>query len=188
MKRLFLFIVVFVLGVGAANAQDIFRQGDLVGNLGIGLGDNLYTSSYYTNKFPPMSVSMEYGVADNLIKGINGSIGVGGYFGYASATWKNRLFAGSFHETAIIIGARGTFHYQFVNRLDTYAGLMLGYHIASAKAKGDWGDYEPDSPASSAVVASLFIGARYYLTERFGVFAELGYGIAYFTLGIAYRF
>ncbi len=33
-----------------------------------------------------------------------------------------------------------------------------------------------------------FVGARYNFTDKFGALAELGWGIAYFNIGISYKF
>jgi hypothetical protein len=38
------------------------------------------------------------------------------------------------------------------------------------------------------VAYSLFAGARYFLSDNFGVMAELGYGIAYLSLGASLKF
>ncbi len=88
----------------------------------------------------------------------------------------------------IIIGVRGSFHYPFVDKLDTYAGILLGYNIASSKEFGTtipgW-DY---SYSAGGVVYSGYIGARYYIKDAFALMAELGYGISYLTLGVALKF
>ena len=34
---------------------------------------------------------------------------------------------------------------------------------------------------------NVFIGARYFFTDKIGAFAELGYGISYTTLGATFR-
>lgn len=37
---------------------------------------------------------------------------------------------------SFLLGVRGTFHYQFVERLDTYAGITLGGEIANVREEG----------------------------------------------------
>ncbi|MDR3340692.1 MAG: hypothetical protein LBT25_11505 [Candidatus Symbiothrix sp.] len=155
-------------------AQDVFKKGDKVVNLGIGLG-TYGGYSGFSSSFLPISGSFEYGILDNLINGKAG-IGVGGYLAYTS--WKNK--ATDWTASDFIIGARGSFHYQFVDKLDTYVGLMLGYDIYNSSYSG--------SDGSSSVSFSTFLGARYYLTDNIGVFAELGYGVAALELGVAYKF
>ena len=44
------------------------------------------------------------------------------------------------------------------------------------------------SSASSGVGLSALLGARYYFTPQLGGQLELGYGISYASLGLAYKF
>ncbi|MCB8965063.1 MAG: hypothetical protein H6536_08515 [Bacteroidales bacterium] len=87
MKKTLSLIAIFcsfsLLGI----SQNMFNKGDKVINLGIGLGNALYSGSGYTSKVPPLSVSFEMGVKDSLFDG-KSSLGVGGYFGYTSAKWE----------------------------------------------------------------------------------------------------
>ena len=48
-------------------------------------------------------------------------------------------------------------------------------------------DYEYSANSSSALV-EIFAGARYYFSDNIGVMSELGYGIAWLKLGIAFKF
>ena len=57
-------------------AQDpIFLKGDKVLNLGVGLGSTLYSGTYYKSQVPPVSASLDIGIADNILE--KGSVGVG---------------------------------------------------------------------------------------------------------------
>lgn len=157
-------------------AQDVFNKGDKVVNLGIGIGTYLgYTG--YSNSLLPISGSFEYGIIDNLINGKAG-IGVGGYMAYTS--WENKILS---NETVsdFILGARGSFHYQFVDKLDTYVGVMLGYDIVSYS-------HTDANLSGSGVSFSTYVGGRYYLTDNIAVFGELGYGIAALELGVSFKF
>ena len=189
MKKLLLTIVCSIVLTSSAFAQDIFKQGDLVLNAGVGFGNTVRSESYLKTTVPPVSVSLEYCIKDNLFDD-KSSIGVGLYAGYFSQKWKNGAFGsfGAFDNLDLkysdfIIGARGALHYQFVEKLDTYAGATLGYDIVSAS--GDYGDF---SASSSAITAGVFVGARYYLSDKFAVNAELGYDIAILTVGVSYKF
>lgn len=87
--------------------------------------------------------------------------------------------------TNFIIGARGSFHYPLVDNLDTYAGILLGYNVVSAKEIGTIPvGY---NASSSSGIFSGYVGARYYFTEQIGAMAELGTGIAYFNIGVAVK-
>lgn len=144
-----------------------------------------YTGSGYTGKIPPVSVSYEQGIMDDVLD--VGSIGVGGYIGYTSASWETNWLGGSYgwKYTNFILGVRGSFHYPLVDNIDTYAGVLLGYNVVSAKEIGTVPiGY---SASASAPIFSGYVGARYYFNEKFGAMAELGTGIAYFNLGLAVK-
>jgi hypothetical protein len=149
MKRLIILSLMSFLMV-AANGQEIFRKGTNIVNLGIGLGSGI-----------PIEASYERSLVEGLINDENGAIGFGGYFGWHL-------------QSNVVIGARGAFHNQFVENLDTYAGLMLGYNI--------------DSALVGSASFSAFLGARYYFTPKIGAYAEVGYGIAYMCAGVSLKF
>ena len=139
--------------------------------------------SYYSGiTIPPLSVSLDYGVADNLINGNNGSISVGGFAGYTASSQTYGTYKTTF--SYIALGGRGAFHYQFAPKLDTYAGLMVSYDIASASSNSD---YAGASVATSGINWTLFLGGRYFFTEKIGGFAELGYGFYNLNLGVTFK-
>ncbi|MDR2910675.1 MAG: hypothetical protein LBV47_04835 [Bacteroidales bacterium] len=184
MKKFLFSAIVILFAVSVTNAQDVFKKGDLVFNAGVGVNNSLYSGNGYKSTIP-VAISGEYGVAENLIGGDNGSIGVGGYLGYTGSKYDAGIADFSVKYSSIIVGARGTFHYQFVNKLDTYAGLMLGYDVVSSKVTGTLaGGY---AASASGFSSSFFLGARYWFAPAVGAFAELGSGISNCTLGVAFR-
>jgi len=184
MKKIFLLFVVVSLTLTQLMAQDpVFVKGDKVLNIGIGLGSTLYSGSYYKSAIPPISASLEFGVVDNILE--KGVIGVGPYFGYSS--YKYDYLSSAWKYTNMILGVKGNFHYPLVEKLDTYAGLLLGYNIVTSKWTGS-GVEDDYSASSSGLAWSGFIGGRYYFKDTFAVMAELGYGIAYLNIGIALKF
>ena len=185
MKKLF-FVSLFIASVGfftTINAQEsTFKKGDGVFNATIGFGNARYSTGA-SSSVPPIAVSYEVGVLDNVLE--KGTIGVGGYAGYTSAKW-DWGSGYSTKSTDIIIGARGVFHYPLVDKLDTYAGLMLAYDINSVKNTGNpYGGYGNFS--YGGLIVPGFVGARYYFSDKFAGLAELGWGIAYFNIGIALK-
>ncbi len=40
----------------------------------------------------------------------------------------------------------------------------------------------------SGLVSSFFIGGRYYFSDSMAAMLELGYGVAYLNLGVAFKF
>lgn len=111
--------------------QNAFTENDKIINLGIGFGNTLHTGSGWKTSIPAISGSFEYGIKDNLFN--NSSLGIGGYIGYASEKYNYPalLGEGTLKYSDIIFGARGTLHYQFVEKLDTYVGVALGYDVLS---------------------------------------------------------
>ena len=91
----------------------------------MGIGSLL--GSGYTSTFPPITGSLEFGFADDIIR--KGTIGVAPFIGFG--TYKYAHYTGHENYTYIPVGVRGVFHYPFVEKLDTYAGLLFGYIAVS---------------------------------------------------------
>ena len=186
MKKLLVLLVCGVFGFTQLPAQEsTFNKGDKVLNIGLGLGSTLYSGSYFKSQVPPISFSIDIGIVDGIAE--KGVIGIGPYLGYSS--YKYDYSGWGWKTSNIILGARGSFHYPLVDKLDTYAGLLLGYNITSSKEFGDPGSGFDDVHASSGgLVYSGFIGGRYYFSDSFAGMLELGYGIAYLNIGVALKF
>lgn len=175
----------FVCGIAAAQSPT-FNKGDKVLNLGVGFGSGLYTGGGYSSQMPAISASLEVGVVDNVID--KGSIGIGGYIGYTSAKYEysGPGYTYGWKYSDLVLAARGAFHYPLVEKLDTYAGLALGYDIVTATKTGNFPS-EYVGSTGSGVYLSGFLGARYYFSDKFAGLLELGSGIAYFNLGVAIK-
>ncbi len=184
MKKLLLSIAVICFTLSSMFAQEpTIAKGDKVLNLGVGFGNTWYSGSYYHSGLPPISASLEFAVADNILE--KGIIGVGPYLGFSSYKWE--LTDWGYKYTNIIVGARGNFHYPLADKLDTYVGLMLGYNIVTSKEFGTAPGFNYTATGSRLMTAG-FIGARYYFKENFGVMAELGYGVTIINIGISLKF
>jgi hypothetical protein len=187
MKRIIVLkaVFVFLFGLsfsGVMNAQ-LFSKGDKVINLGIGVPSYLGGNGYET-KIPLVSGSFDYGLFSGLLEG-KASIGVGGYLAYTANRFK---FAGDYgyDYSYLIIGPRAAFHYNPIDNLDTYGGLLLGYNIVGSSAYGNGQHNKPDN--SSRFIPALYVGARYYFTNSIAAFAEIGYGISLIEVGLSYKF
>ncbi|MBR4155785.1 MAG: hypothetical protein IKU01_03650 [Bacteroidales bacterium] len=119
------------------------RKGQMVGSARI-------------NFAPTIAVSADYGMWDHLINN-NDAISLGAQAGL------------KFYENGIgiLVAARGNFHYQFVNKLDTYAGISLGYAYGGFGFGGQ-------------------LGARYYFNNKFAGNIEFG-GFTGFALGVSMK-
>ena len=187
MKKITITLFAAFLALSLSAQDNTFLKGDKVASLAIGFGGGYYSA--YSNGFsktPFLSAAVDVGVVDGILD--VGSIGVGGYVGFASAKW-NSDFGYGWKETNFIIGPRGTFHYPLVDKLDTYAGLMLAYHGVSWKQNGDWGGYTGYNGGSGGIYFSGFLGARYYFTDSFAVMAEFGSGnLSLGNIGLSFKF
>lgn len=165
----------------ASTSRSTFKKNDLVLSAGIGLGTALDLG---TTLVPPISFRGEYGLIDNLFDE-HSSIGVGGYVGFAAGRKKY----GEYYQQKInclLLGVRGTFHYQFVDNLDTYIGLMLGGNIANTRNEGVWAGLG-DLPTHGGFLIDVYLGARYYVIPKLAVFGEFGFGVAYFNVGVSFK-
>ena len=189
MKKLLLFLSAALFSAATYAQSPTFNQGDLVFNLGVGIGTSLYSGTGYKATLPPLSVSGEYGVADDFLTD-DLTLGIGGYLGIAGSKYET-AWAGytyGYKYTYTVIGARGTLHYPLVDNFDTYAGLMLGYNVVNYKETGNWPTVINGNDATGSTMAfSIYVGGRYYFSDNFAAMAELGYGIAYLNLGVALK-
>ena len=187
MKKVVITLFAAFMALSLSAQDNLLTKGEKVLNLGIGLGSTLYTGSGYTSSIPPLSASFEIGVKDDVLD--IGSIGVGGYLGYASSKWEYSYFGGTwgYKYTNFILGARGSFHYPLIEKLDTYTGLMIGFNVVSAKDIGTVDPLYNYNTSSSGLIWSWYAGGRYYFTDNFAAMAEIGYGIAWLNLGVALK-
>ncbi len=163
MKKALLLVIVALVVSEMANAQH--AAGDKNLNIGLGLGNRVITGD---QTIPPVSASFEVGIKDN--------ISVGGYLGHTGS--KFDIIGTEFKYSYTIIGARGSYHYDFLGneKIDTYGGLMLGYNLFGGDLSG--GDF----------IWGAHIGGRYAFTDKIGAFAELGNGLAWLQLGANIKF
>jgi len=182
-KILVAFLTLLGFNCGVSAQTGIFMEGDMVINAGVGIGTYINhdtNMNTFSMTIPPISGSFEYCILDRLIDG-EGSVGIGGYLSYILFRGKDKITGGNgFNVGDLVIGPRGLFHYQFIDNLDTYAGVMVGYDIVSFS--------QPNGTAGSKFCPAFFVGARYYFTNNFGVFGELGYGVSLLQLGFTYKF
>lgn len=186
MKKV-VFTILAVITACAMMAQDVrFQKGDKVVNLGIGLGSTFAIGRYYSTQIPPLSASFELGYMDNLFDVENLNLGIGGYVGFTSYKYEYTFWGSSWgwNYRSFIAGARGAVHYPFVDKLDTYMGLLLGVNIRHSSS---FGTNATGSAAGSGLAYSWFAGGRYYFTDNLAGMVEIGYGIAYLNLGVAFK-
>lgn len=161
MKKILLSILLIVGSVACAFSQSSFNRSATVVNVGAGIATDVKHTV-----FPPLSVSIEQGVADGIFSTGKGSVGVGGYIGLAA--YRDHYDSDTYVHT--ILGPRASLHYEFVPQLDTYSSLMLGYNVGARRFAWE-----------------LMLGARYYFNPNIALMTELGYGVTFFNLGVSFR-
>jgi hypothetical protein len=182
--KILLIATLLAFGFLTVNAQAV-KNGDKILNLGIGLGSPMYSGSYYSGTVPPLSASLEVIIKDQLFDG-NGALGVGGYVGYSA--YKYDYQGWGYKYGNLFIGARGNVHYSFLDNLDTYAGLFLGYDIVTSTEFGNAYPGYDYSYNTSRFIGSIYVGGRYFFNDKFAGMLELGSGITYLNIGVALKF
>jgi len=138
------------------------KEGDFTANVGFGLynAGYLYRGSY----FPSTLFSLDYNIAigDQKLPFFAG--GAVGYWGFNS------------RHDYLSIGGRFGYHFNWgVDNLDVYAVVTGGWII--------------DFDDGGIPLYGLNVGARYYLTNWFGFWAEAGYtSFSLFNIGVAFKF
>ena len=153
-----------------------FAKGDIDINAGIGLLQTYYNNT--STVMPPLSVSAEYGVTDK--------ISVGGFIGYSTS--KEEFLGGQANYSFLIIGARGSYHFKIWDKMDTYAGLMLGYNNVTGRYDSTFDEGLYDfNVAASGMALSGYVGGRYNIKDNISAYAEIGYGISVLNLGVSFK-
>jgi hypothetical protein len=187
MKKVFRLCVLFMaIGFVALTQSNLkaqaFKNGDMVGNLGVGFG--WYGYGYGATSLPAFSLSLEKGIKD--LENI-GPLSIGGIIGFKHASY---AYSSSYNYSwnDIIVAARGAIHYDlFKNpKIDTYGGVALGVRIQS------YSYYDVNnsklSTSTTHGLFALYLGGRYFFSDKLAGFGELGYGLGYLTLGLSYKF
>lgn len=160
----------------------VIAKGDKLINIGIGLLKQLPGGSSEKLTIPPIPISFEYVIRNDLFNG-NGALGIGGFLGYTAAKQDSYY---SYKYSRLIIGARGYVHYAIVEKLDTYGGILLGYK--SDISKIDYNDNSPDDKFTDGkTTLNIFAGCRYFFNDKIAGMAELGWGVSILCIGVSYK-
>lgn len=174
----------------AITAQPFKVKSNVIG-LGIGFGGTIGNYSI-SNQTPGFHAIYERGVWN--VRDVD-VISLGGYLGYEG--YKNEFNSFSYAYTQkwnyTIVGFRSCYHYNGFTKLpklDVYGGAMLSFNFLSYTYE----DNDPfvadyiDKDYNSSVTGSIFVGGRYFFTENFGAYSELGFGVNTITAGVCFKF
>lgn len=191
MKKLTTGLVLAFIALSPLCNGQAFQKGTNVVAVGIGLGSSILNYSG-SSASPAISISYENGAFE---AGDNGVISLGGYLGTKSYKYSYGEGSYSYKEkwSYTIVGVRGAYHYTGLSneKIDVYGGVMLSYNILKYKYtdnEGNSDSYSNGGSYGSAAGFTAFLGGRYYFTDNIAAMAELGYGVSYLTLGLAFKF
>lgn len=177
MKKETRFLALFAILLASLTYQDASAQevqkGNVLLNAGLGFG-------YYYAGGVSLNLNAEYSVTDEL--------GVGGYFAYTR--WDNGYFGYDYNYTFIDIGARASYHFARIlkvrnKKFDPYAGAFLGIVTSSYDYDGPGNNYHDDY--DGGLRTGIHAGARYYFTDNFAGYGELGIGLSPLILGVTLK-
>jgi len=174
-NSLFILALTAILSVAsiASQAQAQFQKGDLLLNAGLGIG-------YYYAEGLSLNINGEYSITDEL--------GIGPYFAF---TQYDHHYAGyDYDYTFMDFGVRGSYHFSElfkinVKELDIYGGAFLGFVVGNYDYDGPGNDY--DDPYDGGIRAGIHAGARYFFSNKFAAYGEVGIGLSPLVLGVSFK-
>lgn len=181
MKKI-LFLAGLLLTVATASAQATLDKGALQLNAKLG----------FSGWGVPITVGADYGIADDITVG--GELSYRSYktTGITYVTEQVGIFrmevprSTDYRHSIFGILANGNYHFNRLFKLPSqvgvYAGLSLGYFIASSPSGYTGSSY-------SQFGYSVQTGARYFFNDKFGVNVEIAGGLVggEFKAGITYK-
>ena len=188
MRKIVLMTAMIVL-IGMAGMAQVFEKGSQAINVGIGVGNTGYFNAYYSGFLPSISGSYEYGIVEvPMGTEMTGVVSVGGYLGgsmskYSYANWASDDY---YLTTDAIIAVRGNYHFVFHDQFDPYAGVAFGVRLQTSKWKGSGNDPDVDY-ADTDPFGGAYAGARWYFTDNFAVYAEVGWLISVVNAGVTFK-
>jgi len=181
MRKLTLLTFAILLGV-SLNAQHVFNKGTLLFNAGIGLG-----ATYGAGWIPSVNVSGDVGV---IPTGDVGLVSFGGIFEYKysnwAGTWLNTNY--KYNYSQVLIGPRAAWHVHAFDsdKYDAYAGVGGGVRFWT---EYNWNGSKYVNKAKVSPYGELFVGGRMMFSDKFGLFAELGFGtLSVLKFGVTFGF
>jgi len=179
----FLIAIVCLLFTLNINAQTV-KKGDITIQAGVGL-ISTYLLDASETLVPPVQASVSYRFMDML------SVGAfAGYSEYNSAPQER--FDGSvnqFHTSSVLGGIRAAAHATQIHKWDVYGGFQLGYSTPTVTNNiiVPSENRLPAPRVRQGFVYSGFIGATGYITEKIGIYGEMGYGISLLNAGVSIK-
>lgn len=184
MKKSYILGLALVIGLSIAQNDSFaqYKKGDIILNPGLGLGYWYGGGGYGSGFAAGFSINAEFSC-------ILDEIAIGPYLAFTRRTYD--LGADNFNYTFIDIGARGSYHFAKLlkvnnDKFDPYAGAFVGF-VASSNNYDDYNGYNYSYGYGSRLQGGVFAGARYYFSDRFGAFGEVGVGMHPIFVGLTFK-
>ena len=183
-----IFLLILTINITSVNAQYVIKGTNLL-SAGIGIGSS-FGSYTHSSSSPGISIIYEKGIWNVDGPGV---ISLGGYLGFKSYRYVRYGYTEKWNYT--VLGFRGAYHYNglqnedsdFLKKLDLYGGLMLSFNYLRYSNNFPSG-YDNRNDYNSGLGATLFVGGRYFVTDKFAIYTELGYGVSYLNIGGTLKF
>ncbi|MBA3680707.1 MAG: hypothetical protein H0W73_06020 [Bacteroidetes bacterium] len=214
MKNKIALCIAFLVTTTFANAQDnkssssssggqCFDESTKIINIGVAFGGYYYRYNRglgYTYRITPaINLSYEQALKNKVGPGF---IGLGAYFGYqhASLRYNDYYYNGNQYYyrhswNYMLISLRGAYHADALNfeEGEVYFGATVGVRLQTYNYESNSLDPNKDnyqiSGGSVYPSSSVFVGGRWYFTNKIGVFGEISYGYSYpyLTAGLSIK-
>ena len=178
-----------------------FDENSKILNLGVGFGGSYYRYArghgYSYRRTPAFSLTYEQALKEKVGPGF---IGLGAYLGFQSARFRydDYYYNGNQYYyqhrwNYFVVAARGAYHLDVLNvdNAELYFGAIAGLRIQTYRYETNSEDPYRDryslGQRNVYPALSLFAGGRWYFKPNMGLFAEIGYGISYLTLGLSFK-
>jgi opacity protein-like surface antigen len=185
-------IILLLLGVPLLlNAQyykpaRLFDRGQMDIQAGLGIFPT-YLADRPEIIMPPLQVGARYMVSQY--------VSLGAFAGYSLSQSREKILhdsiRGRWFNQSYFLGTELGFHYTKIDNWDLYGGLSLLYQYVRLEADNPEFEKAMRQTGIQArrgkATMTAFIGSRFALSDRFTLFAELGYGVSLLKVGIGFK-
>jgi len=191
MKKIFLAVLIIgiaTMSLSAWEPNDLttypscMEEGNWIFNLGVGLP---YFGGINNRWIPPMRLSFDRntGLGEQKLPFF-----FGGIVGYSAWGRKLAYLVPAYFVHSLSIGGRFGYHFNWgVDNLDTYAVVTAGMRIPIID-KANKANRRLYVSGYDWVLIGGSIGARYFITDWFGFWAEVGYtSFSAFEAGVSFK-
>lgn len=201
MKKIMFALLVMISG-SLFSYSDGYQGAFLNGNIVVQGGLGLALDPFGDIVVPPLSVMVDYGKEIELGNGLILPLSFGATMGYYKTEYKydwytyNHTYNYKWEYSDFYFGGRAAYHLNKLakwtsDKVDLYGGVMIGFEVISSdfssSYNGSQNDWYSEPNNDSSLIMDTFGGIRYFFTPQLGGYAEIGYGIEWFKIGLSYK-